>query len=215
MPVRGTPRFLIVDDHEVVRRGLGDMLGEAFPLASLESAPSVASALETLSAKNFDLVLLDINLPGRIGFDLLEEARRRWPRLPVLVLSAYPEDEFAIRSIRLGAAGYLTKESAADELVAAVRKVLAGGKYVRPALAERLASFVGGELSITPHELLSGRELQVLRLVANARTLKEIAAELGLSEKTIATYRARVSEKLGVSSNVELARYAVRHKLVD
>jgi len=215
MQAPGSPRFLIIDDHEVVRRGLALILSEAFPSARLASAASVATATENLVSGTWDLVLLDINLPGRSGYELLEDVRKRWPRLPVLVVSAYPEEEFAIRSIRLGAAGYLTKDSAADELVAAVRKVLAGGKYVSAALAEKLVAFIGGDRASEPHELLSSRELQVLRLVASSRTLKEIAAELRLSEKTIATYRARISEKLGESTNVELTRYALRHKLVD
>jgi two-component system, NarL family, invasion response regulator UvrY len=140
MQAPGSPRFLIIDDHEVVRRGLALILSEAFPSARLASAASVATATENLVSGTWDLVLLDINLPGRSGYELLEDVRKRWPRLPVLVVSAYPEEEFAIRSIRLGAAGYLTKDSAADELVAAVRKVLAGGKYVSAALAEKLNS---------------------------------------------------------------------------
>jgi DNA-binding NarL/FixJ family response regulator len=133
----------------------------------------------------------------------------------VLVLSAYPEEEFAVRCLRLGAAGYLTKNSAADELVAAARKALEGGKYVTAALAERLAAVLGGGLRGQPHDALSGRELQVVRLVATGRTMKEIAAELHLSEKTIATYRARIAEKLGISTSVELTRYAMQHKLVE
>jgi len=160
-------------------------------------------------------VLLDINIPGRSGLEVLSDARRLYPRLPVLVLSAYPEEEFAVRCLRLGAAGYLTKNSASDELVAASRKALEGGKYVTAALAERLAAVLGGEVRSEPHETLSGRELQVLRLVASGLTLKEIAGQLHLSEKTIATYRARISAKLGVSTGVELTRYALQHKLVD
>jgi two-component system, NarL family, invasion response regulator UvrY len=208
-------RFLVVDDHEVVRRGLKQVLAEAFPGAKIEDAATSEAAMAALSGGAWDLLLLDINIPGRSGLELLEEARRLWPALPVLVVSAYPEEEFAIRCIRLGAAGYLTKTSASAELVAAARKALAGGKYVTARLAEKLMDVLGGEAHPLPHEALSSRELQVLRLVASGRTGKEIASELHLSEKTIATYRARISEKLGLSTIVELTRYALRHGLVD
>lgn len=208
-------RMLVVDDHEVVRRGTRQVLAEGFPGAAFGEAATAAEAMALLQAERWDLLVLDINLPGRSGLEVLEEVRRIWPRLPVLVLSAYPEEEFAVRCLRLGAAGYLTKSSAADELVAAVRKALEGGKYVTAALAERLASVLGGGVRGEPHDALSGRELQVVRLVASGRSMKEIAAELHLSEKTIATYRARIAEKLGVSTNVELTRYAMQHKLVE
>jgi DNA-binding NarL/FixJ family response regulator len=208
-------RILIVDDHEVVRRGTRQVLVEGFPGATFGEAASAPEATAALGAQPWDLLILDINIPGRSGLEVLEEVHRLWPKLPVLVLSAYPEEEFAVRCLRLGAAGYLTKNSASDELVAASRKALEGGKYVTAALAERLAAVLGGDVRTEPHEALSGRELQVLRLVATGHTLKEIAAELHLSEKTIATYRARISEKLGVSTNVELTRYALQHKLVD
>jgi two-component system, NarL family, invasion response regulator UvrY len=208
-------RFLVVDDHEVVRRGLKQVLAEAFPGATVEDAATSEAAMAALSGGTWDLLLLDINIPGRSGLELLEDARRLWPSLPVLVVSAYPEEEFAIRSIRLGAAGYLTKTSASAELVAAARKALAGGKYVTAKLAEKLMDVLGGEAHPLPHEALSSRELQVLRLVASGKTGKEIASELHLSEKTIATYRARISDKLGVSTIVELTRYALRHGLVD
>jgi two-component system, NarL family, invasion response regulator UvrY len=208
-------RFLVVDDHEVVRRGLKQVLAEAFPGAEVEDAATSEAAMAALSGGTWDLLLLDINIPGRSGLELLEDARRLWPSLPVLVVSAYPEEEFAIRCIRLGAAGYLTKTSASAELVAAARKALAGGKYVTARLAEKLMDVLGGEAHPLPHEALSSRELQVLRLVASGKTGKEIASELHLSEKTIATYRARISDKLGVSTIVELTRYALRHGLVD
>lgn len=208
-------RLLVVDDHEVVRRGTRQVLAEGFPGATFGEAATAAEALARLEEERWDLLVLDINLPGRSGLEVLEDVRRQWPKLPVLVLSAYPEEEFAVRCLRLGAAGYLTKNSAADELVAASRKALEGGKYVTAALAERLATVLGGGLRGQPHEALSGRELQVVRLVASGKTMKEIAAELNLSEKTIATYRARIADKLGVSTNVELTRYALQHKLVD
>jgi DNA-binding NarL/FixJ family response regulator len=208
-------RVLIVDDHAVVRRGLEQTLAEELPGAVARGAGTAAEALELLGRERFELALVDLNLPGRDGLSLLEEIRRLHPQLPTLVVSAYPEEEFAVRCLRLGAAGYLTKVSAADELGAAARKALAGGKYVTASLAEKLAAVVGGDAARAPHEALSTREMQVLKLVASGRSLKEIAAELHLSEKTIATYRARLSEKLQVSSNVDLTRYALRNKLVE
>jgi two-component system, NarL family, invasion response regulator UvrY len=208
-------RFLVVDDHEVVRRGLKQVLAEAFPGVQLAEAADSEAALAALAQGGWDLLLLDINVPGRGGLELLEEARRRWPAMPVLIVSAYPEEEFAVRSLRGGAAGYVTKSSASDELVAAARKALAGGRYVTATLAERLAAVLGGDVHQEPHEALSTRELQVLRLVAAGRSGKDIAAELHVSEKTVATYRARIAEKLGVSTNVELTRYALQHKLVE
>ena len=208
-------KILIADDHEVVRHGLRDILCREFGKLKTAEAKDSREAVELLAQQDWDLLLLDINMPGRCGLDVLADARRLRPKTPVLVLSAYPEEEFALRAFKLGAAGYLNKQSAADELLVAVKKALAGGKYVTAALAEKLAASLGGELQQAPHEALSNREMQVLRLVATARTIKEIAAELALSEKTVATYRARIAEKLGLGSNVELARYALQHKLVE
>jgi DNA-binding NarL/FixJ family response regulator len=208
-------RILIVDDHEVVRRGLRQVLVEAFPGSVVEEADRSETALGAIAGTAWDLVLLDVNIPGRSGLEVLEDAKRLRPRMPVLVVSAYPEEEFAVRCIRLGAAGYLTKNAASAELVAAARKALAGGKYVTARLAERLMDVLGGAAQSAPHEALSSRELQVLRLVASGKTSKEIAAELHLSEKTIATYRARISDKLGLSTIVEVTRYALQHGLVN
>ena len=208
-------RILIADDHEVVRRGLKQVLSEEFPRLKFGEAQTSQAALELISKQEWDLVVLDINMPGRDGLEVLAEIKRQRPGTPVLMVSAYPEREFAVRSFKLGAAGYLTKQSAADELLAAVKKALAGGKYVTVALAEKLAEALGSPLPQTPHEALSARELEVLRWVATGKTIKEIAAGLSLSEKTIATYRARISQKLGVSTNVELARYALQHGLVE
>jgi DNA-binding NarL/FixJ family response regulator len=208
-------RILLVDDHEIVRRGLRQMLAEAFPEASFAEASRVPQARELIAQQAWNLVLLDINLPDGSGLELLSQVRQLCPGAAVLVLSAYPEEEFAVRSFKLGAAGYLTKSSVADEMIAAARKVLAGGRYVSATLAERLAAALGDGQEQAPHETLSPRELEVLRLVASGKTIKDIAAGLLLSEKTIATYRARVSEKLGLSSNVDLTRYAMQHRLVD
>ena len=207
--------ILLVDDHEIVRRGLKQLLAEEFPMAVFGEANGLPQARELVAQREWNLVLLDIILPGGNGLELLAEVKRMQPQAAVLVLSSYPEEEFAVRSFKLGAAGYLTKASLSDEMLTAVRKVLAGGRYVSAALAERLATALGSPLQQLPHEALSPRELEVLRLVATGKTIKEIAAGLCLSQKTIATYRARLAEKLGLSSNVELARYAMQHRLVE
>ena len=172
-------------------------------------------ALEAVEKKQWDVILLDINMPGRSGLDVLQDIRRLHPQLPVVVLSAFPEKDYAVRAFKLGAAGYVSKQGASGELLAAIRKALSGGRYVTPLLAEVLAATISGATPAFPHELLSNRELQVLRLVALGKPLKEIASDLSLSEKTIGTYRMRISQKIGLSTNVELARYAVHHKLVD
>jgi two-component system invasion response regulator UvrY len=207
--------ILIVDDHELVRRGLRQILTEVFPGLVVGEAVDGRETLEAAQKQSWDVVLLDINLPGRSGLDVLQDLRRLNPQLPVLVLSAFPEKDYAVRAFKLGASGYISKQSASAELVAAVQKALAGGRYVTPSLAEALAATVAGGTSALPHETLSDRELEVLRHVALGKSLKEIAGELFLSEKTIGTYRTRISRKLGLGTNVELARYATRHKLVD
>jgi len=206
--------FLVVDDHEVVRRGLKQVLAEAFPGARLAEAASAETALAAIAAGGWDLVLLDINVPGRSGLELLEEAKRLWPAMPVLMVSAYPEEEFAIRCLRLGASGYVTKDSASDELVAAARKALAGGRYVTATLAERLAGVLGGDVRQEPHEALSSRELQVLRLVGTGRTNKAIARELSLSEKTIDRHLSNIFAKLDVASRAAATAFAYEHRLM-
>jgi len=208
-------RVLIIDDHEIVRRGLKEVLTDEFSELKISEADNSRAALELITTQEWDIVLLDINIPGRNGLEVLSEIKRLRPRTPVLVVSAYPEEEFAIRSLKLGASGYVNKSSASDEVVAAARKAMAGGKYVTALLAEKLAATLGGDIQQAPHESLSGRELQVLRMVASGRTIKEIAAELALSEKTVGTYRLRIAKKMGLNSNVELTRYAIKHRLVD
>lgn len=208
-------RLLIVDDHEVVRRGLLDILRAHFgPESQFGEAQDAREAVNRLAASDWDVVLLDLNLPGRDGFEVLDDVTRLLPDVPVLVLTAYPEEEFAVRAFTSGAAGYLNKQSAADELVAAVERVLSGGKYVTASMAQRLAAHLGSAGAGPPHDALSSRELQVLRLVAVGRSTKEIADELALSEKTIATYRARIAGKTGLRSNVDIARYALKCGLV-
>jgi DNA-binding NarL/FixJ family response regulator len=168
-----------------------------------------------LAADEFDVLLLDLNLPDRSGLDVLQEAKRLHPRTGVLVLSAYPEAAYGVRAIQMGASGYLNNPAAADELAAAVRAVLAGGVHVTGPLAAKLALAMGRRDEVPPHERLSDRELQVLRLIARGKSTKEIAAELFLSEKTVATYRTRLMDKTGLRSSVEITRYALQNRLVD
>jgi DNA-binding NarL/FixJ family response regulator len=210
-------KVLIADDHEVVRRGIKQLLADEFSGLVVGESRDARETLAAVRREPWDIVLLDINMPGRTGLDVLQELKSLKPKLPVVVVSAYPEKDYALRAFKLGASAYVAKESAADELLAALRKVLAGGRFVTPWLAERLAELLTGDASTfaAPHELLSNRELQVLRLIASGQTIKEISAVLSLSEKTIGTYRARISEKMHLSTNVDLTRYALKHHLVE
>ena len=208
-------RILIADDHEVVLHGLRDILTTRLGDVMVEMTCSAGKATQLLTKQDWDLVLLDINMPGRSGLEVLEEARRVRPQTPVLVLTTYPEEQFAVRAFKLGAAGYITKNEATEQLVTAVKWVLTGRKYVTASVAEKLASTLGNPDEQAPHEALSLRELQVLRLVAIGKSLKEIAADLVLSEKTVATYRSRIAEKTGLRTRVELARYALKQGLVN
>jgi two-component system, NarL family, invasion response regulator UvrY len=208
-------RILLVDDHTVVRRGLIQILAEAFPMAAFGEAGNAQEALDLVRKQHWDVLVLDITMPGRSGLEILREIKNFLPRLPVLVLSVHPENQFAVRVLKLGAAGYMTKESAAEELVAAVKKVLAGGRYVSTSLAETLAHNLATRSARPPQELLSDREFQVLRLIAAGKIISEIARELVLSAKTISTYRSRILEKMGLRNNAELMHYAMRHELVQ
>ena len=208
-------RVLLVDDHKILRRGLRGVIEEEFPDTAFGEAESSQTALELIYGQTWDLVLLDVNIPGRNGFDILQEIKQVSPETPVLIVSAYPEEDFAVRALKLRAAGYLTKSRAADELKPAIKKALNGGRYITASLAEKLAESLGEDVKGARHESLSNREFQVLRLVALGRSLKEISAELSLSEKTVGTYRRRISQKMGLSTNVELARYALQAGLVD
>ena len=208
-------RILIADDHELVRRGVRQTLAETFTELVVAEAADARQTLAAAGKQRWDVVLLDINMPGRSGIEALRDLKHLYPHLPVIMLTTFPEKDFAVRAFKLGASGYVCKHSASTELLAAVHKALAGGRYVTPSLGEALAATLAGEAPASPHEQLSNRELQVLRKVALGKSLKEVAAELSLSEKTIGTYRVRIARKLGLGTNVELARYAIRHKLVD
>ncbi len=208
-------RVLIGDDHRIVREGLKQLLSEAPEVVVRAEAVDGNQVLAEVAAlggpEGLDIVLLDIALPGRDGLDVLQALRRDWPRLPVLMLSTYPERQYAVRCIKLGAAGYLNKSADADDMVAAVRKVAAGGVYVTPATAEALATAVGGAGTRLGPEALSHREHQVFRLLISGHTVSEIGAQLQLAPNTVSTYRARILEKTGTKNDVELALYAERH----
>jgi len=208
-------KILLADDHAVVRRGLKQILADEYKRASFGEARNAQEALDLVWKNNWDVVILDITMPGRSGLEVLREIKRSKPRLPVLVLSMHPENQFAVRVLKHGAAGYMTKESAPEELVGAIRKVLAGGRYVSTSLAEKLATYLSADTQKPPQELLSDREFQVLRLIASGKIVSEIAKELSLSVKTISTYRTRILEKMGLRNNAELMHYAMEHQLIE
>src|SRR5690349_9400840 len=207
--------ILLADDHTVVRSGLKQILAEEFKGAGFGEARNAQETLDWVGKQGWDVVVLDITMPGRNGLEVMREIRKLRPKLPVLVLSIHPENQFAVRVLKLGAAGYMTKESAAEELVGAIKKVLAGGRYVSAALAETLAMNLSTDAVKPPQELLSDREFQVLRLIASGRVVSQIARELVLSVKTISTYRARILQKMGLRNNAELMHYAMLHQLVE
>jgi two-component system invasion response regulator UvrY len=208
-------RVLIGDDHRIVREGLKQVLADAPEVQVLAEAQSGSEVLERVQAlggsRGLDVVLLDIAMPGRDGLDVLQALRKDWPALPVLMLSTYPEKQYAVRCIKLGAAGYLNKSADADDMVAAVRKVAAGGRYVTPTTAEALASAMGSAAGKSGPEALSHREHQVFRLLTAGHSVSEIGAQLSLAANTVSTYRARILEKTGTKNDVELALFAERH----
>jgi two-component system, NarL family, invasion response regulator UvrY len=208
-------RVLLGDDHRIVREGLKQVLADAPDIAVCAEAASGAEVLDAVQslggAAGLDVVLLDIAMPGRDGLDVLQALRKNWPALPVLMLSTYPEKQYAVRCIKLGAAGYLNKSADPDDMLAAVRKAASGGVYVTPATAEALASAVGGASAKSGPEALSHREHQVFRLLTAGQTVSEIGAQLQLAPNTVSTYRARILEKTGTKNDVELALYAERH----
>ena len=208
-------RVLIADDHPVVRRGLRQMLDAERDLDVVLEAKDGHEVIEQSARVTWDVAVLDYNMPGKGGIELVKELRRRYPERPVLVLSMYPEDRYALRLLKAGAAGYLNKESAADELVGALRKVAGGGRYVSAALGEKLAQAMAGDGDEPAYEKLSDREYQIMWLIASGKTVGEIARQLFLSPNTVSTYRTRIFGKLAVKNNSELMRYAIRHQLVD
>jgi DNA-binding NarL/FixJ family response regulator len=208
-------RLLLADDHRIVREGLKQMLADAPEIEVRAEATDGDQALQLVAQlggeAGLDIVLLDIAMPGRDGLEVLQQLRKDWPKLPVLMLSTYPERQYAVRCIKLGAAGYLNKSADPDDMIAAVRKVAAGGVYVTPTTAEALASAVGRASAKAGPEALSHREYQVFRLLTSGHSVSEIGAQLQLAPNTVSTYRARILEKTGTKNDVELALYAERH----
>ena len=205
----------MADDHAVVRQGLKLILADHFKKAVFGQARNATEALFRIAKEHWDVLVLDITMPGRSGLEILQDVKRLRPKLPVLVLSMHPEDQFAVRMLKAGAGGYMTKESADEELVGAIQKVVSGGRYISPSLAERMASYLSVDVQKAPHERLSDREFQVLRMIASGKTVSQIGRELSLSVKTISTYRARVLEKMDMKNSAELTHYAVQHNLVS
>ncbi|MGH2606652.1 MAG: response regulator [Anaerolineales bacterium] len=208
-------RVLIADDHAVVRQGLKQILGEAHDITVVGEATNGVEVLEQSRSVEWDVMVLDLAMPGRSGFDILLELRNEKRPRPILVLSMYAEDQYARRVLKAGAAGYLTKESAPEELLNAIRRIVRGGKYISQTLAEKLADEIGDPSDRPPHEALSDREFQVMRLLGAGKTVSQIAADLALSVKTVSTYRGRVLQKLNLKTNGELIHYAIQHHLLE
>jgi two-component system invasion response regulator UvrY len=208
-------KVLVADDHAVVRRGLVQILTEASDMVVVGEASTGREVLQAVRKHDYDVLVLDIAMPEGGGLEVLQQLQTLKPDLRVLILSMYPERQYAVRALKTGAAGYLTKESVPDELIAAIRKVARGGKYVSQSLAEQLASELRGEVEKEPHETLSDREYQVMTLLAAGESIADIATELSLSVKTVSTYRARILDKLNLKSTAEIIRYALEHGLVE
>jgi two-component system invasion response regulator UvrY len=208
-------RILIADDHAMFRRGLRETLAEAFPRVIFGEAKTAAETVEFVRRQHWDVVILDISMPGKSGLDILDDVKRLRPGTPVLLLTMHPEQQYAKRALKAGAAGYLTKDSVPDELKSAIKRIAAGGRYVSATLAEKLAVDLRHGADVPLHDLLSDREFQVLRMLASGKTVKEMAEELSLSVKTVSTYRGRILEKTGMKTNAELIRYALEAQLVD
>lgn len=208
-------RILIADDHPIVRAGLKQILAEASDIEVAAEAGDGHELLKLIRKGGIDVALLDISMPGLTGLDALKQIKVENPNLPILVLSMHAEDQYGIRVLKAGAAGYLMKSAAPDQLIGAIRKVQRGGRYVSPSLAEKIAFDLQTGASGLPHETLSDREYQVLCMIASGKTVKQIAAELALSEKTVSTYRARILEKMNMKSNSELTHYAIKLDLVE
>lgn len=207
-------RIIIADDHTIVRRGLRDVIKDEFPSALIEEVGDAESLVKRVIKEEWDLVITDINMPGRSGLDALQQIKLHYPKLPVLVLSVYPEDQYGIRALKAGASGYMTKGAAPEELVQAIHTLLLGRKYITPAVAEKLASVFDRENDRPPHELLSDREFEVFKHLAQGKSVSEIAAAANLSVTTISTYRARILMKMNMKTNADITVYAVEKKLV-
>src|SRR5579863_6580467 len=207
-------RILIADDHTVVRKGLRQILLEEFPTAEITETSDAAALFMKVLREEWDVVITDISMPDKSGLEVLQQIRRDYPRLPVLILSAHPEDQYAIRALKAGANGYLCKDSASEELVTAIRRILLGKKYITSSLAEKLAFHLDQEADRPPHESLSDREFEVMKFLASGKVVSEIANQLCLSVTTISTYRARILAKMNLRTNYDLTRYAMENNLL-
>ncbi len=207
-------RVLIADDHTVVRRGLKQILLEGFPLAEVEEVADAEELVKKIIHSTWDLVISDLSMPGRSGLEALQQIKQIQPKLPVLILSIHPEEQYAIRVLRAGASGYLSKDMAPDELVIAVQKVLMGKKYITDTIAEKLASVLDQDSTRAPHEILSDREFSVLKLLASGKSVSEIADSMFLSVTTVSTYRTRIMGKMNMKNNADLTLYAIENKLL-
>jgi two-component system invasion response regulator UvrY len=207
-------RILIADDHTVVRKGLKQILEDQFEGIFIEEVPNAEALIEAVQAATWDVVISDINMPGKSGLDALKEIRVNFPELPVLILSMHPEEHYALRVLKSGASGYLSKDSASEELVKAVEKVLSGKKYFSPFVLEQLATNVDTDMSKSAYELLSNREFDVMKLLASGKSVSDIAEKLQLSVTTVSTYRTRVMAKTGLKTNSDLTKYALENQLL-
>jgi len=208
-------KILVADDHAVVREGIKHIFSEIPDINITGEASNGQEVLENIGKQDYDLLLLDIAMPGRDGLEILKEIRMQKPKLPVLILSMFPEEQYALRALKSGASGYLTKDSIPNELVKAVRKILRGGNYVSASFSEKLLTELTSDIKKPLHETLSDREYQIIRMIASGKTMNEIADELSLSAKTVYTYRARILEKMGMKNNMELTHYTTKHGLID
>jgi len=207
-------RILIADDHSVVRKGLKQILLEEFPTAHIEDVPDAEEMIKKVMSSNWDVIVSDMSMPGRSGLDALQQIKQIYPDLPVLILSIHPEEHYALRVLKAGASGYLSKGSASDELVKAVQTVLLGKKYISASVAEKLASSFSSDSAKQAHELLSDREFDVMKLLAAGKSVSDIAEILSLSVTTISTYRARIMTKMNLKTNSDLTKYAIESNLI-
>jgi len=207
-------RILIADDHAIIRKGLKQILLEEYPSAIIEEVNDAEGVIKKTISDEWDIIICDLSMPGRSGLDVVQQVKQNFPKLPVLILSIHPEEQYAIRVLRAGAAGYLSKDAATEELVKAVQRVLQGRKYVSSAIAEKMASELDQDTSRLPHEVLSDREFDVFKMLASGKTVSEIAEQLALSITTVSTYRARILVKMNMKTNAEMTRYGLENKLI-
>ena len=207
-------RILIADDHAIVRKGLRQLLLEEYPSALIEEVSDAEGLVNKAMIDKWDIVICDLSMPGRSGLDALRQIKQSSPSLPVLIMSMHPEDQYALRVLKAGASGYLSKDSIHDELMNAIRTAMLGKKYITPSIAERLAEAIDSESEKPVHELLSDREFDVFKLLASGKSVSEIAAQLSLSITTVSTYRSRILEKMNIRSNADMTRYALEKKLI-